>query len=391
MRYRDWFATLTPTREAVEGFISEHPGNWARFDAQLGYVLRDSIQHDGVDGSSTIGHYEPTGQRRQLHFATKPCRINTYGDSFTQCHQVSDGETWQEILAAHLGEPIRNFGVGGYGVYQAYRRLLRTEPTRVGAEYLVFYIWGDDHQRSLMPCRQLFLPGLFQQEWASSLFHATPWAHLALDLDTGDFVECESSHPTPESLERLCDADHLYESFADNLAVQLFALAMGVEDLDPKPLERLGAWLDLDFAPMREADPRSAAREASRRVAHCATLFVLERLLRYAQDAGKQLLVILGYEENAIEAAVEGKPRNDALVLDFLRRRSVRTIDMFERHRADARDFRLTARDYTQRYYMQHFGHYNPIGNHFFAFAIKDDLVDWLNPKSPAYLRRDPE
>ena len=55
----------------------------------------------------------------------RPCRMNTYGDSFTQCHQVSDGETWQEYLAAHLGEPVRNFGVGGYGVYQAYRRMLR--------------------------------------------------------------------------------------------------------------------------------------------------------------------------------------------------------------------------------------------------------------------------
>ena len=39
-----------------------------------------------------------------------------------QCYQVSDGETWQEYLAAHLDEPIRNFGMGGYGVYQACRR-----------------------------------------------------------------------------------------------------------------------------------------------------------------------------------------------------------------------------------------------------------------------------
>ena len=43
----------------------------------------------------------------------KACRINTYGNSFTQCHQVSNGEAWQEDLAAHMGEPIRNFGMGG--------------------------------------------------------------------------------------------------------------------------------------------------------------------------------------------------------------------------------------------------------------------------------------
>src|SRR5256885_2648577 len=60
--------------------------------------------------------------RTSIMYADRPCRINTYGDSFTQCHQVSDHETWQEYLAAHLGEPIRNFGMGGYGFYQAYRR-----------------------------------------------------------------------------------------------------------------------------------------------------------------------------------------------------------------------------------------------------------------------------
>jgi len=61
------------------------------------------------------------------NYGDKPCRINTYGDSFTQCHQVSDHETWQKIPAAHLQEPIRNYGIGGWSVYQAYLRMLREE------------------------------------------------------------------------------------------------------------------------------------------------------------------------------------------------------------------------------------------------------------------------
>ena len=65
--------------------------------------------------------------RKTINYADKKCRINAYGDSFTQCHQVSDGETWEEILAAHFGEPIRNFGVGGWSVYQAYLRMKREE------------------------------------------------------------------------------------------------------------------------------------------------------------------------------------------------------------------------------------------------------------------------
>ena len=57
------------------------------------------------------------------------------------------------------------------------------------------------------------------------------------------------------------------------------------------------------------------------------------------------------------------------------------------RHIRDFEGFSLSPEDYVNRYYI---GHYNPLGNHFFAFAIKDAIVEWLNPKPPAY-RRDGE
>src|SRR5262249_59666738 len=79
-------------------------------------LLRDGVLHDGVDGSRTVLSFGTAGERTIVNYAGRPCRINTYGDSFTQGHQVSDGETWQEYLAAHFGEPVRNFGIGGYGV-----------------------------------------------------------------------------------------------------------------------------------------------------------------------------------------------------------------------------------------------------------------------------------
>ena len=62
-------------------------------------------------------------------------------------------EVDRRALAGHLGEPIRNFGMGGFGVYQAYRRMIREEQTASSVEYLIFYIWGDDHVRSLLRCR----------------------------------------------------------------------------------------------------------------------------------------------------------------------------------------------------------------------------------------------
>jgi hypothetical protein len=157
-------------------------------------------------------------------YADKNCRINTYGDSFTHCHQVSDGETWQEYLAAHLGEPVRNFGMGGYGAYQAYRRMVREEQTDHGAKHLIFYIWGDDHIRSLLRCRHAIIYPKWDDQ-GGRMFHNNFWCNLEMDLGTGRLVERRNLLPTPESLYRMCDPAWLIEHLQDDLALQLFAFS----------------------------------------------------------------------------------------------------------------------------------------------------------------------
>ena len=125
----DIFTEHALQREMLDVFFDPDAPNWATFDTELGYRLRNSTVRDGLDNAFTIATYPGTTARRLIHYADLPCRINTYGDSFTNCQQVSDGETWQEALAAHFGEPIRNFGCGGYSVFQAYRRAVAIEAT----------------------------------------------------------------------------------------------------------------------------------------------------------------------------------------------------------------------------------------------------------------------
>ena len=108
--------------------------SWGTFDPELGYVQGNSLMPWGIGNSATIETIQTNGARTSFMYADRKPRINTYGDSFTECEQVSDGETWQEYLAGHLGEPVANFGVGGYGVYQAYRRMLREEKNRPRCE-----------------------------------------------------------------------------------------------------------------------------------------------------------------------------------------------------------------------------------------------------------------
>lgn len=57
-------------------------------------------------------------------------------------------------------------------------------------------------------------------------------------------------------------------------------------------------------------------------------------------------------------------------------------INMNLVHIEDFKSFNLSIDAYFQRYFI---GHYNPAGNHFFAYSIKDRCVEWLDPKPITY------
>lgn len=67
---------------------------------------------------------------------------------------------------------------------------------------------------------------------------------------------------------------------------------------------------------------------------------------------------------------------------DALQEWGVPCIDSLQSHVAEFDTFRMSAKDYVDRYYI---GHDTPRGNHFFAYAIKDALRDWLQPAPPAH------
>ena len=51
-------------------------------------------------------------------------------------------------------------------------------------------------------------------------------------------------------------------------------------------------------------------------------------------------------------------------------------------HVEEFRTFNLDEWAYVNRYYI---GHYSPMGNRFFADAVKDDILSWLDPKPVTY------
>jgi len=373
-------------KEVIDRFLAGP--SWAQYDPELGYILGNYLPQDGMGKSATISTVQANGARTSFLYAGKRCRINTYGDSFTQCHQVSDGETWQEYLAGHLGEPIRNFGMGGYGVYQAYRRMVREERTDHGAPYVIFYIWGDDHIRSLLRCRHAIIFRWWNDQGGRA-FHNNFWPNIEVDLQTGQFVERENLLPTREALYQMTDPQRMVDLLKDDLALQLFAFKLGlIRDVDRKPISELAARLDFPLDWSQDATLRSQADRLLDRYSLRATRFVLEKAREFARQNGKRLLVVLFDPGRVLPQLVEGRARYDQEIVDFLRENGFTYFDMNVVHVEDFKCFRLTYEQYRQRYFI---GHYNPSGNHFFAYSIKDKVVEWLDPKPITYQKRDPE
>lgn len=369
--------TSVLSRADVDRFLDPDEPKWARYDSELGYVPHSSEVPDAANGATSTYRYGAYGERLVVNYADRKPRLNSYGDSFTQCHQVSDGETWQEYLAAHLGEPIRNFGVGGYGVYQAYLRLCRVEATEAATDHVLFNIFLDDHYRNLDAYRLLRCG----QEWwdrslKAGMMHANPWRHVRFD-SSGNLVELPNLCPTEESLYRLCDKDFLLETFGDDLVVGL---------LVAQQLDRYDVLAEYADTARALGVPFDTTGEAAQsfydRCAFRSSILLLDRLRTELSEQGKKLLVLLSYPGGTVADACRGHSRPDSYFVGQLDELGITYVDSLAAHLADYSAFSIGPDEYVDRYY---YGHYTPAGNHFFGYAIREPLLDWLDPGPPAY------
>ncbi len=389
LSYKEYIKQGIPSRKEIDVFTNEI--SWARFDPEVGYLLGNYIPHDGLDKSSTISTSRSDRTRSSFMYKNKPCRINTYGNSFTQCHQVSDGETWQEYLAAHLGEPIRNFGMGGYGAYQSYRRMLKEEKTVNNAKYIIFYIWGDDHIRSLLRCRYMLTQSWMREqekkEGIGKMFHGNFWPNIEMDLDKAELVEKESLIRSPKDLYKMTDSDWMYENLKDDLALQMALYDRNqIRDIDIKKVQKLADCLNYSINMDTVKNLREEVHQLLDKYAFEATRYILKKVNAFALSQNKKVLIVIFDPGKVTKSLIQYGTRFDQEIVDFLKNNNYNYFDMNLVHANDFKNFNLSLQDYYKRYFI---GHYSPAGNHFFAFSIKTKIVEWLDPKPVTYQTTD--
>jgi len=379
----------------IERYMDPRNAAILKFDPELGYLHQNHCMQDGADGAVTAGTYARRGgHRTMINYADQPCRINTYGDSYTQCAQVSDGETWQEALAANFREPMRNFGVGGYGVYQAYRRAMRTEAIKdLAAEYIILNIWDDDYMRNIDAARWVRVAWMCRDlprgKKDGYPVHGFPWMHVRYDLVKGGWEERPGMCRKAADLRKLLGKNNYYNAFKDDPVAHLYCLREGgvapVDELE-KLAEAFGVKVNLRNARTRQSDARKLHVTYGIR----STMFVVDKFRKWCKANDRKLMILLSYDVPTLQTYAKKGTRFDAEFVQFLDKEKYLYIDTLPKMNQGAKSFKGSIEEYCERLYVERagaqvFGHYNPYGNFAFASSIRKELIAWLNPKPPAY------
>jgi hypothetical protein len=380
-RTRAYLRSIRPSRQRIADFVTgeygprdKSPGEVFQYDSELGWVHHEAVGSTGVDGSKVFYSYEPDGARKVVNFRDRPNRIRTYGNSFTHCSQANDNETWEEYLAAHLQEPVRNYGVGGYSVYQAYRRMLKVERQIAGGT-IILNIWDDDHYRNLDAWRSI------RFGYGSRCGFTLP--HLRVDVAGGSCSEMENISRTPEDLYRLCDEEYLWQTFKDDPILQMvMAARKGGDDVSAGLLQPVAVTFGIPDERIADTDAAKRIKEIHTRAALFATRNVVVWAEKFAKGADKKLMVMLSFGRGNVERHLSGEPRFDQDFADWLKQRPYPVVDMLDVFAADYRRYKVDAGQYLAPFYN---GHHSPRGNFFTAWALKDTIVQWLDPRPLPY------
>lgn len=148
------------------------------YSAALGWTIKPG-------GRGDLYRANAQGIRADREFARVPSRgtlrIAAFGDSFTHGDEVPNEDTWQEILMrAHPAVEAMNFGVGAYGLDQAFLRYQR-DGADYGARVVLMGFMPENLFRHVNVYRPFYVPN-------SGLALAKP----RYELDQGRLVLVEN-------------------------------------------------------------------------------------------------------------------------------------------------------------------------------------------------------
>lgn len=152
-------------RPVIKDRLSEDQRSMVQklLDGEEKYITHSPRLGWTIMPNGTTDDYQANSQgiRADKDYGSKPekkIRIATFGDSFVHCDEVTNDQTWQEHLN-NLDDQLEtiNFGVGGYGMDQAYLRYLE-DGQKFAPDIVLIGFMTENPTRNMSIFRPFYLP-----------------------------------------------------------------------------------------------------------------------------------------------------------------------------------------------------------------------------------------
>jgi len=184
-------------------------------------------------------------------------------------------------------------------------------------------------------------------------------------------------------LYRLCDEEYVWNTFKDDALLKLvMAGRENARTVSQDLIKPVAITFGIPDASMANTEMAQKIKKIHTEAALFATQNVVTWAEAFARENDKKLMVMLSFGRGNVERYLTGRLRFDQSFVDWLAGKSFPVVDMLEHFAADYRKYNASVDPYLTPLYN---GHHTPRGNFFTAWAIKNQVVEWLEPKPRPY------
>jgi hypothetical protein len=361
---------LREQTERIARLLRPDPSRLLAIDSSLGWRYRAG-HHDTLNTTNAQGLRADHDYRRRPPDGV--LRIAAFGNSFVYGNEVTNREAWPEQLEAIAPTvEVLNYGVGGYGIDQAYLRF-REEGLALAPTWVVIGFSPDDLSRVVSVYRR-FRSSL-EIPIAKPRFRLD--ARGALQLIPNPLPDSAAYAKYlvhPEAIIELGHNDQWYHSaIYENPAYDLSAVVRLV----------VGAAIRVDN---RYFDPNRLIRGDMFNPGSSAFQIQLAIFRRFAAEsraAGARPFALLLPDRTALALVRHGRPSVFAPLATELRAAQIEVLDLTRAFLA------ADAAGDDRRWFMPG-GHYSPLGNRLVASWLRREIPRHLGAASATAAERAP-